>query len=257
MKRGNGVANYSGLAEIYDTLADDFDYPRWADYYAEIIARAGARLDKVCDCGCGTGLMTIELARRGASVVGVDISGEMLAVAAKNARAAGHKVVFVRQDMCALELPGNVSVITCACDGVNYLASDARLNAFFERAYANLKPGGCLAFDFSARAKLENRLGNAFFAEDRGDIAYIWQNTWDAATLSVNMDITFFVRESSGLYRRFDENHRQRAHSPEHIAALLAAVGFENINAYGDQTFSAPSEKDMRVHMTANKPGRQ
>lgn len=35
----------------------------------------------VLDAGCGTGVLSIELARRGARVVGVDVSPEMLAVA--------------------------------------------------------------------------------------------------------------------------------------------------------------------------------
>lgn len=43
------------------------------------------------------------------------------------------------------------------------------------------------------------------------------------------MDITFFVREADGRYRRFQETHEQRAHSAEEIAAWLSAEGFEGV----------------------------
>lgn len=251
------MENYTGLAEIYDAMMDDFDYPKWVDYYARLIARGGITRGRLCDCACGTGSMTLELAKRGFDATGVDISGEMLERASIKARAAGKKIMFVKQDMCALTLTRAADVITCACDGVNYLTTEARLAAFFERVYQNLKPSGVFAFDFSSRAKLEGKLGNAFFAEERDEAAYIWQNTFDAEKHIVDMDITFFVREPSGLYRRFNEKHRQRAHAPEEIAKLLEHAGFCDIGIFGDMTFEKPTDADMRIHMTARRDWKQ
>jgi magnesium-protoporphyrin O-methyltransferase len=44
---------------------------------------------RVLDAGCGTGVMAVELARRGAEVVAVDISESLVSHAAENARKAG------------------------------------------------------------------------------------------------------------------------------------------------------------------------
>jgi len=248
------VEAYKGLADVYDMFADDFDYSAWADYYTEIISRAGCVPKRVCDCGCGTLNMGIPLAERGLSVTGVDISEEMLAAAAEKARMAGLKIPLVKQDMCALTLPRQVDAIICACDGVNYLLTDARLSEFFMRCFLSIKKGGCLAFDFSTYAKLSGKLGNAFFGEERDEAAYLWQNTFDEKTSLCEMDITFFARQQNGLYKKFTEKHVQRAHEPSHIAELLEKAGFANIRVYGDKTFAAPDENDMRAHVTATVP---
>ena len=58
----------------------------------------------IVDCACGTGAITIRLARKGFSMIGVDISPEMLEQAASKARKAGLRIPFVCQDMARLQL---------------------------------------------------------------------------------------------------------------------------------------------------------
>lgn len=249
--RRDGMAAYSAFAEIYDALMDDVDYPAWADYYLKLLERAGVKPLRLCDCACGTGAMSVEFARRGIRVVGADISAEMLEQAQARARQTGVQAMFVRQDMCALELPRPVDALVCACDGVNYLLNDDRLNAFFSRAHASIKPGGALAFDISSAWKLKEVLGNGFFGEEREDMAYLWSNRYDVATDTVTMDLTFFVRERDGLYRRFTEVHVQKAHEVSHIADLLGANGFSDIRVFGDKSYEAPGPEEQRIHFIA------
>lgn len=245
------MSAYGAFAEIYDRLMDDFDYPAWADYYLEILRKAGVSPKVMCDCACGTGSLSIPFARRGIRVTGVDISGEMLEVAANKARKNGVQIMFVKQDMAMLRLPRPVEALVCGCDGVNYLLTDEKVSSFFQSAYACIRPGGVLAFDFSSAYKLEHVLGNGFFGEERDDVAYLWSNTFDEQMRTVQMDITFFQRENSGLYRRFTEMHTQRAHDPERLKTLLEENGFTNINIYGDRTLDAPKADELRIHMTA------
>lgn len=244
---------YGGFAGVYDRLMDDFDYARWADYYLELIARAGAEAAHICDCGCGTGSMSIALAKRGARITGVDDSVEMLEVASRKARAQAQKITFVKQDMCALTLARGVDAVIAACDGVNYLLSRERVRAFFTSAYRALKPGGCIAFDISSRDKLE-RVGRGFFGEEREDVAYLWANAYDPGTRIVEMDLTFFIREADGRYRRVRERHRQRAHDAEELANALQECGFVGIHIYGNMTFDAPGEGEERIHFAAVRP---
>lgn len=240
---------YMGFAGIYDLLMDDFDYPAWADYYMKLLAQAGVQPRSLCDCACGTGAMSLEFARRGMRVTGVDISREMLEPAAEKARQNGVQIQFVCQDMSRLQLPRPVDAIVCACDGVNYLTTDKRVKAFFEAAYAGLRPGGALAFDISSPHKLKNVLGNNFFGEERDEAAYIWQNTLEGDI--VHMDLTFFIHEEEDLYRRVTETHRQRAHEPARLAELMREAGFDRIAVYGDRTFEAPKDEELRVHFCA------
>src|SRR5581483_7348853 len=50
--------------------------------------------ERAIDIGCGTGIYTLELARKGAHVVGVDPSMEMVAIAREKFRRAGLPGVF-------------------------------------------------------------------------------------------------------------------------------------------------------------------
>ena len=242
---------YQAFAGLYDALMDDVDYDAWAAFYLALIGRMGVVPRALCDCACGTGAMSVRFAGRGIRVTGVDLSGDMLELARQKALQFGVQAMFVRQDMCALELPRPVDALVCACDGVNYLLDDARLRAFFTRARQSLKPGGALAFDISSAYKIRQTLGNNFFGEDRGDVAYLWSNRFDAAAQTVAMDLTFFTREADGRYRRFDELHVQKAHEPEHLLALLAECGFSGAQLYGDRHFDPPAPDEPRIHIAA------
>ena len=249
------MAMYESFAALYDRLMDDFDYPEWADYYLRLLDRAGVRLRTLCDCACGTGSMTVQFATRDLRVTGVDIAQDMLEIAAVKARREGVKAMFVCQDMCALELPRPVDALVCACDGVNYLLTEERLKEFFRAAFRSIKPGGALAFDISSRYKLEETMGDAFFGEERDDVAYLWANSLDKEKHIVTMDITFFAREDEDaeLYRRFTEKHVQRAHDAHEIAGLLEECGFTQIEIFGDRTFEAPAADEKRIHFLARR----
>ena len=245
------MSAYGAFASLYDQLMDDFDYPAWAKYYLELISRAGGKPKLLCDCACGTGSLTVQFAARGLRVTGVDLSGEMLEIAAEKVRKSGVQAMFVRQDMSKLTLPRPVDALVCGCDGVNYLLTDDSVMSFFRSAHVAIKPGGILAFDISSAYKLEKVLGNGFFGEERDDVAYLWSNKWNAEKQTVQMDLTFFSREDSGLYRRFTENHVQRAHHPEQLSRMLSDCGFKNISIYGDRTFDAPKADELRIHISA------
>ena len=58
------MSAYGAFAEIYDQLMDDFDYPAWADYYLALLARYGVKPKSMLECGCGTGSMSVEFAKR-------------------------------------------------------------------------------------------------------------------------------------------------------------------------------------------------
>lgn len=240
---------YNRFAEVYDRLMDDFDYPAWADYYLRLLKKAGCTPKTMCECGCGTGSMTLEFARRGLKITGVDLSGEMLAEAQKKARAAGLMVPFVQEDMTALTLPRRVDAIVACCDGVNYLTDMDQVKAFFRAARQWLKPGGALAFDVSTERKLLEQMGDAFFGEDRDEVTYLWQNRREGRL--VRMELTFFLRREDGLYERFDEEQVQRAHTIPELTGALAECGFSQASVFGGQTFDAPSAGDLRVHIVA------
>ena len=159
----------------------------------------------------------------------------------------------MRQDIALLQLGRRADAILATCDTVNYLASARAASAFFRCAHAALKPGGALTFDISSRYKLEEQMGDAPFFDVRDELAYLWKNRLDRASHTLDMELTFFVREADGRYRRFDERHRQRAHSAAELEQWLTEAGFVDIRAFGGQTFAPPTHADARIHFLAIK----
>ena len=71
----------------------------------------------ILDVGCGTGRHSIELAKRGYAVTGIDLSSEMLARAADAAKAAGLSVDWIHSDATRFSLPGKYDGVVCLCEG--------------------------------------------------------------------------------------------------------------------------------------------
>jgi len=69
------------------------------------------------DVGCGTGRHSIELAKPGNVVTGLDLSSEMLYRATDAAKSAGVNVDWVRSDAAQFSLPGQYDGAICLCEG--------------------------------------------------------------------------------------------------------------------------------------------
>jgi len=229
-------------------MMHDVDYDGWAAYLDGFLKGA----QTVLDCACGTGEITLRLARRGYQVTGSDLSPDMLAAAREKARLAGRKIPFVAQDMREIALHKPADAIVCACDGVNYLTGDGDARTFFRSAYAALAPHGLLLFDVSSEYKLREIIGDKPFFEETEDYAYWWSNRYAPKQRLLDMALTFFVREGAA-YRRFSERHRQRAYSVEELTEALRAEGFFVQGVYEAFTQEPPSPNSERLQFICGK----
>jgi len=243
---------YAKFAAIYDKLMEDVDRRSWANYIISLLPKSARN---IVDAACGTGALTIPLKKAGFNVTGIDLSQEMLRIAAETARRERLDIPFVCQSMEKLSLHRKMDAIVSVCDGVNYLASPAAAANFFSSAAANLKAGGMLLFDVSSRYKLSTVLGNNTFAEDESSAAYIWKNQYDDVSKLIRMDLTFFQKGQGEIFERFTETHIQRAHSEKELRNWLSKAGFSDINVYDAFTMNAPNENSERIQFTAIAPG--
>lgn len=105
-----------------------------------VFALAGAKPGKrVLDIGCGTGIYTLELARKDAQVIGIDPSIEMIRIAREKLRRAGLKGHFV----CGLAeaLPFRSEAVDVAL-AVTSLCFVSRPERAVEEMHRVIKPGG-------------------------------------------------------------------------------------------------------------------
>lgn len=241
---------YTALSEIYDELMYDVDYDEWTDYIDSFLKEINAK--KIAELCCGTGNITFRLIKKGYSVIPSDISEEMLETAKEKSRKLGKRVMFINQDMREIDLPIQDAIV-CACDGANYLNSEADLYKFIKSAYEHIKPGGILAFDMSSEYKLENVLGENLFFEDRDDLSLFWQNSYNKANKSVELSLSIFIKESDGRYRREDEVQTQYAYPVYIVIELLIKAGFKEVNAYDFLTREAVKNDSQRIQFVAKK----
>ena len=246
----NPIMQYGKFAKLYDGFMSGVDYEGWAGYVAGFLPPGCG----IIECACGTGEISLRLAKRGFSVTATDISQDMLMIASEKQRAHGlasAKLRFAQMDMCALSFNKKADAVVACCDGVNYLTSRERVKAFFASAHSVLKPNGLLLFDISSRHKLKNVLGNNCFIDNGKEAAYMWQNTYDNETKLICMELSFF-KKTGALYERFDETHIQRAHSERELLSWLEECGFQ-AGAYSFMSREPAREDDERIQFAARK----
>lgn len=111
---------------------------------ARLVAHAGIGAgDRVLDVACGTGVVAVTAARRGARVTALDLTPELLAVAADNARLAGVEITFHEGDVESLPFPDAHFDRVTSQFGHIFAPRPAVAIAEMLRV---LRPGGTIAF---------------------------------------------------------------------------------------------------------------
>lgn len=245
---------YDLLAPIYDSVNGEIDYSLWADFIEEIIARyyGGTRPELVLDLCCGTGRMTVELARRGYDMTGVDYSVEMLDRARQSAVAQGFdNILWLNQDMRELELYGTVDLTVCCLDSINHLTAAKDLRKSLSLVHNYLIPDGLFVFDINGREKFERvYAANSYVIEEEGSVC-VWQNLYNPKSSLCDFFITLFEEREDGAYERYDEHQRERMYTLRSMKAMLRGCGFEFIGAYSDFDFTDATDSDERIYIVA------
>ena len=163
------MTHYARFAAFYDQIMGDrsADIERIRDVIKTY--RPGAR--SLLELGCGTGAVLAGLVAdepvtgRGLSVSGVDLSEEMLAVAARSVPAAR----LVRADVTTFSLGTRFDVVICVFDTLNHLPSLQAWRAMFERVHEHLADDGLFFFDVNTTGRLRRLWQGPAFAADFGE----------------------------------------------------------------------------------------
>ncbi len=257
---------YSDFAYVYDEFMDNTPYEKWCEYLCESIRKYGvSRPDReakdileseknlVVDLGCGTGTLTQMLYEAGYDMIGVDNSEEMLSVAMEKRDLAGSEILYLLQDMRELELYSTVGTVISVCDSINYILEEEELLEVFKLVNNYLYPGGLFIFDFNTVYKYEEVIGDATIAENREECSFIWENFYHEEEEINEYDLTVFVQEENGLFRRFQENHYQRGYRPEIIRGLLQEAGLRLIQMIDGDTRGPVTAESERIYVVAGE----
>ncbi len=246
---------YDLLAPLYDAVNSEIDYVKWADFITEILQRHNKIKGEniILDLGCGTGNMTLELARRGYDMIGVDYSVEMLDVARKRAEKTsfGEKILWLCQDMCDFELYGTVDAAVSCLDCINHITSGKELDKCFALLHNYIYPNGLLIFDINGREKFESVYDDKSYVIEEDGAVLVWQNSYNRKSGMCDFFITAFKENADGLYERFDVEQREKMYTLTSIKRRLHKSGFEFIGAYSDFNFTEATDNDQRIYVVA------
>lgn len=236
---------YQLLAPFYARFNSDVDYEGMADYLCAAFDRFfQGEVKDVLDLGCGSGNMTFPLLARGYSMIGVDISPEMLSVAREMPH--GDEVLWLCQDMTDFELYGTVEAAVSTLDGLNHLQSKKDVADCFALVHNYLVPGGLFAFDINTPYKFSHVYGkNAYIFEEK-NVLCAWQNYFHPRTGFCDFDITLFER-SGKLYQRYEASLQEKLFLPEDIEKMLAEAGFSLLSKTDGYRDAAPSSTTERL----------
>ncbi len=242
---------YAKFAAVYDALMADIPY---GDYVQLIETALGTAAEKkILDVACGTGILSVLLAEQGAHVTGIDLSEEMLAVAAKRADERSLAIEFCHQAMQNLKVSGSFDAAIIPIDSLNYLESEQDVLDTFQGIRRILRPGGLLLFDVHSVFKTDIIFQEGPFTYDSRAISYIWETESGSEPHSVHSELAFFVRGTDGRYDRFDEEHDQRTFPIMTYAELLEQSGFTIERIFADWEDEAPEDESERIFFQARK----
>jgi len=171
---------------------------------------------RILDLGCGTGRHSVELARLGFRLVGVDLSRGMLRQAQAAAHSASVAVDWIQADATRFAAPAAFEAAICLCEGAFGLVGAGEDPAAHDAAIArnlglSLRPGGRLVLTASNGLRFLRQYGPADV--ERG--------AFDPDTLTERVTMTW--EDDSGPRQVVVQEH---AHRPEELRALFESAGF-------------------------------
>jgi SAM-dependent methyltransferase len=238
----------SDYAGVYDLLYDDKDYSRECDAIAALTATVGRELGSVLDLGCGTGGHAFELARRGVSVVGVDLSASMIDQARKRAAelAVDPTPTFVVGDLRTVDLDRRFDAAVMMFAVLGYQIENDDVLAALRAAWRHLAPGGLLFFDvWYGPAVLAARPGERVktMQMDGRTVVRRSRSELDTARQVCEVSFDLSVVNDSGAHK-FAERHEMRFFFSKELELALTVSGFRLLELRSFDDPSLPAGED-------------
>lgn len=193
----------------------------------------------VLDLCCGIGRHTLELARCGFRVIGVDRTVYYLDKAREAARKTGLDVEFVQEDMRRFVRPAAFDAVLSLFTSFGYFEEPDDDRRVVSNMHASLKPGGRFLIDVRGKESLARDFrerdwrveGDAIILEER-KLTENWgriENRW------------ILFKEG----KRYENRLSTRLYSASELETLLKSCGFASVDVYGD-LIGAPYDQNAR-----------
>lgn len=207
------------------------------------------RGSRVADVPCGDGRISLELAKAGVSVVGVDRCASSIRRARKKFAKAGFTGEFHEGDMRRLRVGSGFDAVVNWWGSFGYFDDETNLEVL--RGFASLvRPGGRVLVDEVNRERIlrDFREHNTF---DYGGLRIITKNRWNAETERIE-GTWIFARGG----RRIRRHSSIRLYTPSQMRRLMASAGLVLERLYDGTDGSDFTRGSRRLTAVGRKPGR-
>ncbi len=207
----------------------------------------------VLEVACGTGRLTLPIARDGVDITGLDVSPAMLAKARLNASSAGVDIAWLEQDCREMRLPRRFSLMFSATNAMQHLLDVVSACAFLRSACSGLLPGGKLVIDVFnpslpklLKTPADRHVLKTIPQAEGGSITVEVASQYAADTQTLHFDLHYL--RSGRLLRTKQVN--MRVFFPQELLALCQLNGLKVVERLGDydgSPFTARSPKQILV----------
>ncbi len=241
-------------AQAYDRLYADKDYARECDLIEKLFRDHGdGEIHEVLDLGCGTGNHAFPLAQRAYSIVGVDVSPDMLAEADRKRKLSPrrNRLEFQEGDIRHLDLGREFDAVLMMFAVLGYQNSDDDAQAALRTARCHLRTKGLLVFDVwfgpaVVAHKPEPR--SKTVSNGSGEIRREASGCLDGERPVCEVTYNLRVTEGTALAAQTRERHFMRYFFPAELDELLQAADFEVLRmADFDDVERVPDEESWNV----------
>ena len=219
----------------------DLDYEKIYKFIREVLGKKSLEPELVLEMACGTGGLTEKLARD-YKLHAFDLSDDMLSVCQNKIRSKNLKLF--KQNMAGFSAPASYDAIFSVGDSLNYVTDVKDFEAAIKSSYNHLKEGGIFIFDLNTEYKFKNI--PPVTVDEVEDVLYIWENIYDEKERLNTYGVNFFRNIKDNDYKRFYEEHLERAYDLSFVKNLLEKTGFKDIEVYDDYEFKEVRDETSR-----------
>ena len=219
----------------------DLDYEKIYKFIREVLGKKSLEPELILEMACGTGGLTEKLARD-YKIHAFDLSDDMLSVCENKIRSKN--LNLFKQNMVGFSAPASYDAIFSVGDSLNYLTDEKDFEAAIKSSYDHLKDGGIFIFDLNTEYKFKNI--PPVTVDEVEDVLYLWENIYDEEEKLNTYGVNFFRNIKDNDYKRFYEEHLERAYDLPFVKNLLGKTGFKDIEVYDDYEFKEVSDETSR-----------
>jgi len=202
----------------------------------------------VLDLCCGIGRHSVEFARRGFKVTGVDLTKPYLDQARASASEENLKIEFVQSDMREFSRPAAFGAAINFFTAFGYFENPADDARVARNLLDSLKPGGRLIVDLNSKEILAAKFRERDWSRrDDGTIVLEERRVLDGWKRLENRWILIRGNE------RRESMLSLRLYSGAELESLLRAVGFREVSLYGSLSAMPYDQKAERLIAVASK----